>query len=110
MSSRPCCAIPSDRTFHMLGVRHMIHNCILSSMNKYNCTAVRYYADVYSVSLGTKCLKSLPLVINTYIITHPSRLQYPPMEADAAYQGCLPSSVLYSRLLTVRLTGKVQSL
>ena len=31
----------------------------------------------------------------------------PPMEVDAAYQGCLPSCELHSRSLTVGRTGKV---
>ena len=33
-----------------------------------------------------------------------------PMEADAAYQGCLPSCELHSRSLAVRHTGKVYRL
>ena len=32
----------------------------------------------------------------------------PPMEADAAYQGCLPSCELQSRSLAVRHTGKAR--
>ena len=34
----------------------------------------------------------------------------PPMEADAAYQGCLPSCELHSRSLAVGRTGKVRRL
>ena len=34
----------------------------------------------------------------------------PPMEVDAAYQGCLPSCELHSRSLTVGRTGKVRRL
>ena len=34
--------ISSDRTFHVLSARHMIRKSIPSSMNKYNCTAIKY--------------------------------------------------------------------
>jgi len=59
----------------------------------------------YSVSLGTKRLRNPPLLINTQ--HYSSRRN---MEADAAYQSCLPSCELHihSRSLTFRCTGKVE--
>ena len=38
-------AVSSGRTFHMLGVKHMIRKHTPSSMKKYNFTAVRYPVD-----------------------------------------------------------------
>ena len=40
--SQPRFAISSDRTFHVLSTRHMICKSIPSSMNEYNCTAIKY--------------------------------------------------------------------
>ena len=59
----------------------------------------------YSVSLDMKHLKNSPLLINTQ--HYSSRRN---MEADATYQGCLPSCKLHihSRSLTFRRTGKVE--
>ena len=99
-------AILYNQTFHVLGMRHMVCKRIPSSMNKYNCTVVRYHVDAKEllVSLGTKCFVNLPLLINTqhYPLQDPNM---PPMEADATYQGCLPFCELHrhdSRFLTVR--------
>ena len=56
-SSQPRFAILYDRTRHMISVRHMIDKCRTSSMNRYNCTAVRYHVDAQelrnSLLLGT---------------------------------------------------------
>ena len=40
--SQPRFTISSDRTFHVLSARHMIRKSIPSSMNEYNCTAIKY--------------------------------------------------------------------
>ena len=89
----------------------MIHKCIPSNMNKYDCTPVRYHADAQELLRFTRHKTSRkPSVAHQYIalLTLPDR-SMPPMEANAAYQGCLPSCKLNNRSLTVRLTGKVQS-
>ena len=40
--SQPNLPVSSNQTFHVLNMRHMVHKCIPSRMNKYNHTPVRY--------------------------------------------------------------------
>ena len=63
-SSQPRFAILSNRTFHMLSVRHMICKHVPSSMNKYNCTAVSYHGDAQKLLCITrhKMSQNLPLL------------------------------------------------
>jgi len=77
-------------------------------MNKYNCTPVRYHADAQELLRITRHKTSWkPSVTHQYItlLTLPDRRMLP-IEPDTAYQGYLQSCELWSRLLTVRLTGK----
>ena len=75
-SSRPHFTILADQTFHVLGVRHMICKHIPSSMNKYNCTSVRYHADAQELLRVTPHKVSRkPSVAHQYIalLTFPDR-------------------------------------
>ena len=113
MLSRPHLSISSDLTFHGLSVRHMMHKCIPSIMNKYNCTPVRYHVNAQELRI-TRHKTSRKLFVAyqyTALLILPD-CNMPPMEADTTYQGCLPSCKLhmYSRSLTVRRTSKVESL
>ena len=75
-SSRPHFTILADQTFHVLGVRHMIYKHIPSSMNKYNCTSVRYHADAQELLRVTPHKMSRkPSVAHQYIalLTFPDR-------------------------------------
>ena len=75
-SSRPHFTILADQTFHVLGVRHMICKHTPSSMNKYNCTSVRYHADAQELLRVTPHKMSRkPSVAHQYIalLTFPDR-------------------------------------
>ena len=74
-----------------------------SSINKHNYTAIKY-AQLLCITRH-ETSQNPPLLINTQ--HYSSRCN---MEADAAYQGCLPSCELHihSRSLTFRRTGKVE--
>ena len=94
------------RTLHMLSVRHMIRKRIPSSMNKYNCTAVRYHVDAQELLCIArhKTSRKQASVAHQYtaLLMLPDR-NMPP--TDDAYQGPLPSCELHShdsRSLTVR--------
>ena len=113
MLSRPHLSISSDQTFHVLSMRHMMHKCIPITMNKYNCTPVRY-VNAQELLLITRHKTSRKLFVAyqyTALLILPD-CNMPPMEADATYQSCLPSCKLHmhSRSLTVRCTSKVESL
>ena len=87
----------------------MIRKSIPSSMNKYNCTAIKYTQLLRIARHETSQEPFRFLSIHSISLSDCNML---PMEAeDAAYQGCLPSCELHmhSRLLTVRRTGKVES-
>ena len=61
-------------------------------------------AAILSVSLSTKLLENLPLLANAqHHSTLPDR-NMPPMEADTAYQECLPSYELH--IVNHSLSGK----
>ena len=114
MSSRPNLPISSDLTFHVLSVRHMMHKCIPSTMNKYNCTPVRYHVnaqELLRITRSTQNFSKTLRCLSIHSITLPD-CSMPPMEADTTYQGCLPSCKLHmhSRSLTVRCTSKVERL
>ena len=112
--SQPHLPISSDLTFHVLSMKHMTHKCIPSTMNKYNCTPVRYNVnaqELLHITQHKTSQKNSVAYQYTALLILPDR-NMPPMEADATYQGCLPSCELHmhSRSLTVRRTGKVESL
>ena len=112
MLSRPHLPISSDLTFHVLCVRHMMHKCIPSIMNKYNCTPVRYHVNAQELLCITqhKTSRSIAHYYTALLILPDCNM--PPMEADTTYQSCLPSCKLHmhSRSLPVRCTSKVESL
>ena len=82
--------------FHVLGVGHMIRKHIPSSMNKYNCTAVRYHVDAQEllrIARHKMSRKQASVALQyTALLTLPDR-NMPPM--DDAYQGPLPSCKLH---------------
>ena len=91
-----------------------MHKCIPSTMNKYNCTPVRYHVNAQELLHITQYKTSRKLSVAyqyTALLILPDR-NMPPMEADTTYQGCLPSCKLHmhSRSLTVRCTSEVESL
>ena len=76
-------AISSDRTSHTLGVKHMIHKHIPSSMKKIRlysckisrrCTTTPPYGSAQNVSKTVRCL-------STHSITHSPDHNKPPIEA-----------------------------
>ena len=76
-------AILSDRTFHTLGVKHMICKHIPSSMKKYNFTAVRYPVDAQQLlRMARHETSRKPSVAyqHTALLTLPDRNK-PPIEA-----------------------------
>ena len=87
----------------------MIHKPIPSSMNKYNCTADGDAQNLFRMARHKISRKPSIAYQHTALFALPNH-NMPPMEADAAYQGCLPSCKLHSWSLTVRQIGKVQSL
>ena len=102
-------ALRHFETFHVLGVSYMI----------------RKPTQNYSVSLGTKRLNVSKTFRCSIVITQQCSLfqiavslvalgtsldrSMLSMEADAAFQGCLPSCKLHSRSLAVRRTRKIES-
>ena len=102
--SRPCFAILSDQTFHVLAVRHMIRKRIPSSMTKYNFIAVRRHVDVQQllrIARDAMSHKSSVAHQCTALLTLPDCnlwRQTPLIKAV---------SILHIRSLTVRRTGKV---
>ena len=107
-------AISADQTFHMLGVRLMhdtqaytqqheqiqLHSCKISQ----RCTKTTLYDSAQNVLKTFRCSSMHSI---THTVPDCNML---PMEADHTYQGCLPFCDLHNKSLTVRQTGKVQSL
>ena len=76
-------AISSNRTFHTLGVKHMIRKHIPSSMKKSNFTAVRYPVDAQQLlRMARHETSRKPSVAyqHTALLTLPDRNK-PPIEA-----------------------------